>query len=84
MSEKPQLPFGWVVKHSKSYPDRVYYFNVNSGASTWEFPDLIKDYNVSKDFKINKREGGGVVIEHQTPNQEVLGSIPTGSTMLCP
>ena len=50
MSEKPQLPFGWVVKQSKSYPDRVYYFNVNSGASTWEFPDLIKDYNVSKDY----------------------------------
>ena len=47
MSEKPQLPFGWVVKQSKSYPDRVYYFNINSGASTWEFPDLIKSYNVS-------------------------------------
>ena len=29
-------------------------------------------------------ECGGVVVEHQTPNQEVLGSIPTGSTMLCP
>ena len=28
-------------------------------------------------------ERGGVVVEHQTPNREVLGSIPTGGTMLC-
>ena len=24
---KPQLPHGWTVRVSKSYPDRVYYFN---------------------------------------------------------
>ncbi|XP_052221758.1 uncharacterized protein LOC127838207 [Dreissena polymorpha] len=42
--KKDTLPFGWVVKQSKSYPDRVYYFNINSGASTWEFPDLIQPY----------------------------------------
>ena len=27
---------------------------------------------------------GGVVVDHQTPNQEVLGSISTSGTMLCP
>ena len=31
-----------------------------------------------------QREHGGVVVEHQTPNREVLGSIPTGVIMLCP
>ena len=25
-----------------------------------------------------------VVVEHQTPNREVLSSIPTGGTVLCP
>ena len=30
------------------------------------------------------REGGGVVVECRTPNREVLGSIPTGITVLCP
>ena len=30
------------------------------------------------------RERGGVVVERRTPNREVLGSIPTGITVLCP
>ena len=34
--------------------------------------------------KINIRERGGVVVERRTPNQEVLGSIPTGVAVLCP
>ncbi|XP_053381277.1 uncharacterized protein LOC123554913 [Mercenaria mercenaria] len=43
-NKKSELPFGWIVKQSKSYPDRIYYFNVNTGASTWEFPDLLQHY----------------------------------------
>ena len=35
-------------------------------------------------YATNQREGGGVVVEHQTPNREVLGLTPTGGTMLCP
>ena len=27
---------------------------------------------------------GGVVVERRTPNREVLGSIPTGVTVVCP
>ena len=27
---------------------------------------------------------GGKVVEHQTPDREVLGSIATGGTVLCP
>ena len=27
---------------------------------------------------------GGVMVECRTPNREVLGSIPTGITVLCP
>ena len=30
------------------------------------------------------RERGGVVVERRTPNHEVLGSNPTGVTVLCP
>ena len=30
------------------------------------------------------RECGGVVVECRTPNREVLSSIPTGVTVLCP
>ena len=29
-------------------------------------------------------ERGGVVVESRTPRREVLGSIPTGVTVLCP
>ena len=29
-------------------------------------------------------EHGGLVVEHQIPNREVLGSIPTDGTVLCP
>lgn len=38
--KKPVLPHGWIVKQSSTYPDRVYYFNVNTGNSTWEAPTL--------------------------------------------
>ena len=30
------------------------------------------------------RERGGVVVERRTPNREILGSIPTSVTVLCP
>ena len=30
------------------------------------------------------RERGGVVVERRTPNREVLGSIPTGVSVVCP
>ena len=30
------------------------------------------------------REGGGLVVERQTLNREVLVSIPTMATVLCP
>ncbi|KAL4218785.1 RNA endoribonuclease [Mactra antiquata] len=39
------LPPGWVVRQSKSYPDRVYYFNIDSGLSSWEFPDILESFN---------------------------------------
>ena len=33
---------------------------------------------------IVSRGRGGVKVDRRTPNREVLGSIPTGGTMLCP
>ena len=35
-------------------------------------------------YKLLKREHGGIVVERPTPNREVLGSISTSVTMLCP
>ena len=46
-NDKQELPNGWVVKQSKSYPDRVYYFNTLTGVSTWEIPNVLKPYIVS-------------------------------------
>ncbi|XP_033643045.1 transcriptional protein SWT1-like isoform X2 [Asterias rubens] len=40
VKEKPHLPEGWIVKQSNSYPDRVYYFNVLTGTTTWKMPEL--------------------------------------------
>ena len=39
---KPQLPHGWTVRVSRSYPDRVYYFNTLTGATSWELPGLVE------------------------------------------
>ena len=41
----------------------------------------VPHYNVG--FNIT-RERGGVMVERQTLNREVLGSILTGVTVLCP
>ncbi|XP_046566621.1 uncharacterized protein LOC124275168 [Haliotis rubra] len=46
--EKPSLPFGWIVKQSSTYPERVYYFNTHSGVTTWEMPHLVKTNQVAK------------------------------------
>ncbi|WAR31347.1 SWT1-like protein [Mya arenaria] len=51
--EKVQLPFGWIVKQSKSYPDRIYYFNINTGASTWQFPDLLQSYMTNQEKSLS-------------------------------
>ena len=40
------------------------------------------DFRLS--FKYAPGEHGDVVIEHQTLNREVLGSISTGGTVFCP
>ena len=44
------------------------------------------DYEVLADSsKLQEiRECGGIVVECQTPNREVLGSIPTSGTVVCP
>ncbi|XP_046735272.1 transcriptional protein SWT1 isoform X2 [Diprion similis] len=35
---KVNLPNGWIVVNSTSFPDRVYYFNVRTGKSSWTEP----------------------------------------------
>lgn len=39
-ARRGSLPDGWIVKVSKNFPDRVYYFNIYTGSSTWECPAL--------------------------------------------
>ncbi|KAK6195260.1 hypothetical protein SNE40_000728 [Patella caerulea] len=43
------LPFGWKVITSKTYPDRVYYFNTRTNVSAWDPPTLVteKEYLAS-------------------------------------
>ena len=41
-------------------------------------------YKLPMHMNGEKRERGGVVVESRTPNREIMGSIPTGSTVLCP
>ena len=36
------------------------------------------------DVQFNSEEHGGIVVEYLTHNQEVLGSIPSGGTVLFP
>lgn len=35
---KQQLPEGWILKASRRYPDKLYYFNTLTGKSTWVLP----------------------------------------------
>jgi hypothetical protein len=46
--KKKPLPSGWVACHSKSYPDRMYYYNVVTGCSSWDEPKYPKSDDVSK------------------------------------
>ena len=41
-------------------------------------------YHSTKKSDKNDGERGGLVVESQTPNREVLSSIPTRVTVLCP
>jgi hypothetical protein len=52
---KPSLPHGWVVQVSKTYPDRVYYFNKFTGNTTWETPIATATENAT-DSKVKKTE----------------------------
>lgn len=38
VSDDLKLPPGWIMQKSKTYPDRVYYFNTLTGVSSWAFP----------------------------------------------
>ena len=40
--------------------------------------------DISHHITYHSREQGGVMVECWTLNKEVLGSIPTGLTVLCP
>ena len=39
-SNKEELPAGWIIKTSKKHPDRIFYFNVDSGESCWTLQEV--------------------------------------------
>ena len=43
MSDKASV---WVTVKSKSHPDRIYYYNRATKASTWERPPELQDFEV--------------------------------------
>lgn len=43
---KQHLPKNWIVVNSKSYPDKIYYFNVKTSQSSWDQPTLEKSNKV--------------------------------------
>ncbi|XP_070175598.1 serine-rich adhesin for platelets-like [Littorina saxatilis] len=76
---KRQLPYGWIVRVSKSHPDRVFYFNTVTGASTWELPDLVEtepSSSANQSEKPPKKENSidpppnKEKVTHQPPNKE--------------
>ena len=36
--KKSNLPKNWIVCNSKSYPDKVYYFNTVTNTTSWKVP----------------------------------------------
>ncbi|XP_012257313.2 transcriptional protein SWT1 isoform X1 [Athalia rosae] len=50
---KVNLPKDWTVVTSNSHPDRVYYFNVRTGASSWTEPR--HDVNMSRPAKLTSK-----------------------------
>ncbi|CAD1480610.1 unnamed protein product, partial [Heterotrigona itama] len=45
---KRNLPKNWVVRSSKSHPDKIYYFNVKTNQSSWEMPTNDRTEQVEK------------------------------------
>ncbi|XP_015923884.2 transcriptional protein SWT1 [Parasteatoda tepidariorum] len=56
MSGERSLPKGWIVRESKSYPGKVYYFNIDTGASIWEHPELLNSSASSDNLARNKSD----------------------------
>ena len=39
----PSLPPGWVMKESRSQPNYFYYYNIETGESTWYSPEIVPE-----------------------------------------
>jgi hypothetical protein len=48
LKKKPRIASGWAAYPSKSYPNKMYYFNVDSGSSSWDEP-ILKQFSGSDD-----------------------------------
>ncbi|XP_064616886.1 uncharacterized protein LOC135480888 [Liolophura sinensis] len=68
-NQKPSLPYGWIVRQSSTYPDRVYFFNTVTGASSWEPPILVNPskQNAAQQFQ-GQAEQSSFPQGHQEPH----------------
>ncbi|GFR16323.1 transcriptional protein SWT1 [Trichonephila clavata] len=79
---KGSLPEGWIVKVSKHYPDRVYYFNTLTGCSTWECPELeYSPIKMSKHTSIMNKLSTNSTIEAHEPESPETAHKKISSTL---
>lgn len=77
MASTTNLPDGWLMRHSKSYQGRVYYYNVDTGESTWEFPQRKHEHQRAAAEPSLAKD----VLSPQFPWQEALS--PAGEKGAC-
>ncbi|XP_013792211.1 uncharacterized protein LOC106476084 isoform X2 [Limulus polyphemus] len=69
---KPTLPHGWVEYPSKSHPDRIYYFNMYTGMSSWTCPQLKADADSSHPTSNKDKERKQAECVQRAPGQSPL------------
>lgn len=66
---KQKLPKNWIVLHSKTHPDRVYYFNVKTNKSSWDEPTEQQSEQTKK--KSEETNGRRKSVRPSTPERDV-------------
>ncbi|GIY73027.1 hypothetical protein CEXT_687501 [Caerostris extrusa] len=62
---------GWIIKSSKRHPDRVYYFNIISGVSTWDEPVPVSSkerIQTQKHTNVWNKQATDIYDEIKSPN----------------
>ncbi|XP_043514148.1 transcriptional protein SWT1 isoform X1 [Frieseomelitta varia] len=79
---KCNLPKNWVVRSSKSRPDRIYYFNVKTNQSSWEMPTNGRTEQVEKKLvQSPKKHKQSYNMKSQKDNDNQVKSIASEHTV---